>query len=82
MKYLITGGAGYLGHHLCEKLSGHELVVIDKLIYNVKRRWEDNTVFIEDDINESMDLITFEIIKNTLINLCIILFLLSFVIIF
>ena len=50
MKYLITGGAGYLGHHLCEKLSGHELVVIDKLIYNVKRRWEDNTVFIEDDI--------------------------------
>ena len=50
MKYLITGGAGYLGHHLCEKLSGHELVVIDKLIYNVKRRWEDNNVFIEDDI--------------------------------
>jgi nucleoside-diphosphate-sugar epimerase len=50
VKYLITGGAGYLGHHLCEKLSGHELVVIDKLIYNVKRRWEDNTVFIEDDI--------------------------------
>lgn len=40
------------------------------------------TVFIEDDIKDSMDIITFEIIKNTLINLCIILFLLSFVIIF
>jgi UDP-glucose 4-epimerase len=33
MKYLITGGAGFIGSHLCEHLiqKGHEVVIIDNL---------------------------------------------------
>ena len=35
-KILVTGGAGYLGSILCEKLlaSGHAVTVVDKLMYN------------------------------------------------
>ena len=34
-KYLVTGGAGFIGSHLCEKLlnDGHEVVCIDNF-YN------------------------------------------------
>jgi UDP-glucose 4-epimerase len=33
MKYLVTGGAGFIGSHLCEELisSGHEIIVADDL---------------------------------------------------
>ncbi len=34
MRILITGGAGFIGSHLCDKLltQGHEIVVVDNLI--------------------------------------------------
>ena len=37
MRILITGGAGFIGSHLCERLKsdGHELYVIDNLLYQV-----------------------------------------------
>jgi UDP-glucose 4-epimerase len=33
MKYLVTGGAGFIGSHLCERLldDGHEILVLDDL---------------------------------------------------
>ena len=38
MKILITGGAGFLGSHLCEKLlsNGHEVVALDNLVTGSK----------------------------------------------
>ncbi len=34
MKIIVTGGAGFLGSHLCDKLieTGHEVICVDNLI--------------------------------------------------
>lgn len=39
MKILVTGGAGFLGSHLCERLSerGHEVLCLDNLFTGSKR---------------------------------------------
>jgi len=53
MKYIVTGGAGFIGSHLAKKLAnnGHEVIVIDDLslgkIENVPKR---NTTFIKSTI--------------------------------
>ena len=38
MKVLVTGGAGFLGSHLCERLidSGHEVLCVDNLFTGSK----------------------------------------------
>ena len=42
MKILVTGGAGFLGSHLCEKLlaDGHEVVALDNLVTGSKSNIE------------------------------------------
>ena len=57
-KYLITGGAGFIGSHLAEKLlsSGQEVVVLDNLAsghkYNLEGFDNGMLTFIEDDIRD------------------------------
>jgi nucleoside-diphosphate-sugar epimerase len=53
MRYLVTGGRGFLGSHLCEALliKGHEVICLDSGVIgsarNVKHLWEFNKQFIE-----------------------------------
>ena len=59
MKYLITGGAGFIGSHLIEKLiSKHEIVVLDNMSegdpgFIAKYESNPNFTFIKGDLNDS-----------------------------
>ena len=57
MKIIVTGGAGFLGSHLCDKLvnQGHEVIALDNLITGNKNNiahLENNSLFkfIEHDV--------------------------------
>lgn len=57
MRVLVTGGAGFLGSHLCDRLlaDGHEVVALDNLFTGSKRtiahlRDEPNFEFIRHDV--------------------------------
>jgi len=54
MRILITGGAGFIGSRLCEKLSedGHDLVVIDNLLEQVHG---DNPFEDSETLNRTID---------------------------
>lgn len=59
MKILITGGAGFIGSHICDRLHarGHELVIADNLVLgrleNIAHLTREPTVkFIEMDVSE------------------------------
>lgn len=63
MKTLITGGAGFLGSHLCERFldDGHEVICVDNLITGNRRNLshlEDRPgfQFVEQDVSESLDM--------------------------
>ena len=59
MKILVTGGAGFIGSHLCEKLlaQGHQVICLDNLFTGSKKNIEpflanQNFKFIQHDITE------------------------------
>ena len=61
MRVLVTGGAGFLGSHLCERLlnDGHEVVALDNFITGARRNlasFEDNPgfSFVEADVTKSL----------------------------
>jgi dTDP-L-rhamnose 4-epimerase len=69
MKVLITGGAGFIGSYLCEKLFelGHQVTVLDNLQPQIHPVWEnsflfykikDKCNFIEGDVCNRANLIT------------------------
>lgn len=65
MKYLVTGGAGFIGSHLAEVLiqSGHKVIILDNLstgnINNIENIiGNDNLEFINDSI------LNFNLVKN------------------
>ncbi|WP_152285560.1 SDR family oxidoreductase [Flavicella marina] len=54
-KYIITGGAGFIGSHIAEQLLklGHEVVVVDSLRTGFKKNLEGmNVAFINGDIRD------------------------------
>jgi len=62
MKYLITGGAGFIGSHLIEKLiPNHEIVVLDNMsegdpAFIARHEPNPNFTFIKGDLNNPSDI--------------------------
>lgn len=63
MRILITGGAGFIGSHLCEKLveKGHEVICVDNLLTGEKTNIKEllslpNFRFMEHNVSEHIDI--------------------------
>ena len=62
MRIVVTGGSGFLGSHLCDRLltEGHEVVAVDNFITGRKSNIEHITSnrfeFIEHDVSEYIDI--------------------------
>jgi len=52
MKFLVTGGAGFIGSHLVDRLfqEGHEVYVVDNLSTGKRENINKNARFLEGDI--------------------------------
>ncbi len=62
MKILVTGGAGFLGSHLCDKLieQGHQVICVDNLSTGDRKNIEHlkdnpNFIFLQHDVTEIND---------------------------
>ncbi len=65
MRILVTGGAGFIGSHLCKRLvrEGHEVICLDNLVSGSKKNIasllsDSRFTFIEGDVTEPIDLKT------------------------
>ena len=56
MKVLLTGGAGYIGSHVCLELidNNHEVFVIDNLVNGDKNLIPPNADFLKADISDEV----------------------------
>lgn len=52
MKYIVTGGAGFIGSHLVDKLitQGHQVVIIDNLLSGYEKNINPEAIFYNRDI--------------------------------
>jgi UDP-glucose 4-epimerase len=57
MKYLVTGGAGFIGGHLVDKLieQGHEVISVDNLSTGIPSNINPKATFINLDISERVN---------------------------
>src|SRR5699024_1057047 len=58
MRILITGGAGFIGSHVCEQLlkKGHELIIADNMYTGIKSNVPSNCLFFNIDIKSEISL--------------------------
>jgi UDP-glucose 4-epimerase len=61
MKILVTGGAGYIGSHLCEKLvqDGNEVISLDNYSTGTKKNHVNKVIYIEGETSNINRLVTF-----------------------
>lgn len=60
MKILITGGAGFIGRHVIEKLQGHEITVLDSfepIVHGLKPCWKIDGAEVIKGRVENLDLV-------------------------
>src|SRR5258708_34490823 len=69
MRVLVTGGAGFIGSHLCDALlgEGREVVCVDNLLTGSMRniahlKNEPRFEFVQQDVNEPSDVVPVECI--------------------
>ena len=58
MRILITGGAGFIGSHVCEELleKGHELIIVDNMSTGIESNIPDNCSLFKMDIKNEIAL--------------------------
>jgi len=65
MKSIITGGAGFIGSHLCERLvaAGHEVIILDNFSLGKKsnlKKVKDKITIVKRDIRKIKRLLNWE----------------------
>jgi UDP-glucose 4-epimerase len=61
MKYLVTGGAGFIGSHLVDKLItlGHDVIILDNLLSGSERNINKKAKFFNCDIRQLANIIEY-----------------------